>query len=150
MGLYFESRTLLGTALHIVGRASSPVVSPLQAVKFWRCVTGSVKSNGRGRPFYLRSPRRTANGERGRPFPNPKPRTPNSKLPTPNPLASQGFIWRDSRSSSSATRCSYFAASLGSRLEMRSSSTASSSSSSPPAIICSKRSLVISAFLKVP
>jgi hypothetical protein len=57
---------------------------------------------------------------------------------------------RDSRSSSSATRCSNLPASLGSRLAMRSSSTANSSSSSPPAIICNRLSRVISAFLNVP
>jgi hypothetical protein len=63
-GLYFESRAPLGTALYMVGRASPPVVSPLQGLDFWRCVTGgSVKSNGRGRPFYIRLSR-TVNGER--------------------------------------------------------------------------------------
>src|SRR6516162_5064274 len=54
----------LRRGLHIVGRASSPVVSALEAVKFLEVCDGSVKSNGRGRPFYIRSPRRTANGER--------------------------------------------------------------------------------------
>ncbi len=67
-------------------------------------------------------------------------------------IGERGFrlYLRDSRSSSSATRCSNLPASLGSRLAMRSSSTASSSSSSPPAIICNRRSRVISAFLNVP
>jgi hypothetical protein len=64
--------------------------------------------------------------------------------------AGQGFVRRDSLSSSLATRCSNLPASLGSRLAMRSSSTASSSNSSPPAIICNRRSRVISAFLNVP
>ena len=59
------------------------------------------------------------------------------------------FGWA-SRSSSSATRCSSFPASLGSRLAIKSNSTANSSNSSPPAIICNKRSRVISAFLNVP
>ena len=81
-GLCFESRARRDSSPHC-GTGVLARRFAFAGLKFWWCVVGSVKSNGRGRPFCIRSrpgERRTSTSTSTTTIvfqpPNPEPQTP--------------------------------------------------------------------------